>query len=212
MLGCGPVLDRPDCDAQLVGESPAQRVVLPCTTKQVPAAVDPQQGTRSSGRLRWAMQPDASAGRERDYVHVIAPTGKVHRRERAQQRQGPTGNRWARREPGNPSQVGVKVFARHGSNPYFNDGLGAMRSLALLCVAAVGYRHSGDVAVGPGSAPAMARRRLSRRRVEVERTGMAISPRSGKGGSDVQSARSYLDFASHLHNHVTGGNTCTDQP
>ena len=75
-----------------------------------------------------------------------------------------------------------------------------------------GYQHPGDVAPGPGSTPAMALGGLNRRSVDAERTGMAISPRSGKGGSDVQSARSYLGFASHLHNHVTGGNTCTDQP
>jgi hypothetical protein len=43
-------------------------------------------------------------------------TGQMQQRERAQQRQGPAGNQWAWRESSNPSQVWMKVFARHDSN------------------------------------------------------------------------------------------------
>jgi hypothetical protein len=51
-------------------------------------------------------------------------TGQVQQTERAQQRQGPAGNQWARREPGTPSQVWMKVFVRHGA-----DGHGDLSSL-----------------------------------------------------------------------------------
>jgi hypothetical protein len=63
------------------------------------------------------VQPDARTGGEREYLHVIVSTGQMQQRERAQQRQGPAGNQWAWRESSNPSQVWMKVFARHDSNP-----------------------------------------------------------------------------------------------
>jgi hypothetical protein len=84
------------------------------------------------------VQPDARAGGERENLHVLVPTGQVQPRESAQQRQSPAGNQSARCEPGNPSQVGMKVFIRHGSErPYFNNwsrGNQRMRSVMVLRV------------------------------------------------------------------------------
>jgi hypothetical protein len=61
------------------------------------------------------VQPDARTGGEREYLHVIVSTGQMQQTETAEQRQSPAGDQSARQEPGNPSQVWMKVFVRHDS-------------------------------------------------------------------------------------------------
>jgi hypothetical protein len=45
------------------------------------------------------VRPDARAGGERKYLHVVVPTGQMQQTESAEQPESPAGNQSARQEP-----------------------------------------------------------------------------------------------------------------
>ena len=120
ILGCQPVVDGGDGDAEFAGEPAADDVVLRRRADQVAAAVDPQHGGPGSRRARRPVQADVDAGGDGEHldvggaaVHAAGqePISAPEQGQRVRRDEG------AGDEPGCALQFGVKVG--HPTDPTF---------------------------------------------------------------------------------------------
>lgn len=105
MLGGQAIVHRRDGDSECAGEPAAQRVVLLRRSRDVPAAVDPQQSGRGVGDPDGAMQSHAGARCDGEHLDIAGLTTTLQRHHGPNEPQRRRPDRLAGREPGHRAEV-----------------------------------------------------------------------------------------------------------